>query len=1391
MNMKIKQADSRSGISIRPAVCSSCSHSRHTARTMTVLTAVLSAVLVLLCSAGFVWAETNPGDKIAVDVVGKTQGYSAELYNNLNGLPTSEANAITETPEGFMWIGSYSGLIRYDGNTFERMDSSTGVASVRSLYVDSRERLWIGTNDSGIYVMERGEFTHYAPDDSLKSISVRSFAEDSDGYIYAATTSGIIIIDSDMNHTLIKDQSIAGAYFEDLQVGADGLIYGITVNGDICTLRNRKPFQFFSREKLGEQLAVAVLPDDEHPGKVWLGMQGSEILYGELGDISHMKKISTSSLVYIKGLEKYQNQLWICSDNGIGVYDGKKTTVLDNVPMDHSVDHVMADYSGNLWFTSSRQGIMKIVPNRFEDVFERFGLESTVVNSTCIYDDKLFIGTDDGLTVTDDKKVVDSIPIDSAKTAAGDDLGATDLVKMLDGCRIRSIIPDREGNIWLATFSDYGLIRFDGKNVTCFTIGDGMPSDRMRAVYEKSDGSMLVACTGGVVVLKDDKIQKIYGESDGIANAEILTVTEADNGDIIAGSDGGGIYVINESGTQNINTSTGLSSNVIMRVKKDIRLNIYWIITSNAIAYMDEKYKVETVTGFPYSNNFDLYQNSINETWVVSSNGLYVATTEDLLSGKEITPVFFGVDNGLPAIATGNSYSGLTEDGDLYVACSSGVVKVNIDSSFENVGKLKVSVPYIDADEKTIYPSENGDFTIPAGTRKLTVYSYVYNYSLTNPQVTYWLKGFDKDKTTVKRSELTPVDYTNLRGGTYHFVVELTDSMGHGHKTLSVKIVKVKAFYEQPWFFIISGLLILLLLVYIVRYIVNSKTRAIEKKHQETRRRFEQTAEALASAIDAKDAYTNGHSRRVAEYSLRIATLAGKSQDECDRVYFAALLHDVGKIGVPIEILSKKGKLTDEEFEQIKFHPVAGGHILENIKESPWLKIGARYHHERYNGRGYPEGLKGEDIPELARIIAVADAYDAMTSNRSYRNAIPQNIVREEIVKGIGTQFDPEYAKIMIHMIDQDAEYKMREIRGDEDVLPESIRCDSLYNECTEGILIADSITSINLCSQPDEGVPSESSLPTLILFDSLDSKVHPGEENNKDLMYSEYARIRLDGAITEEDIRKSESTILEGVTTIRRSEFSEPVNEQIYSIEAVKYKDHAMLKISDEDKTTVIVLALPDSCRFLYISIGGENCYIHNIRIDKEEERVAADYIPRIAEEVSYIKGCPVGDVSNIEVTGWCSEATEGIPVKEGMRLTFRSMSLPTARLVWHCPYIIVFSSDDGMVNGRNYHEYMLFRLDGENWDSDDHVENEVKVDRTEEFRNWEYWKSKNKEGLVCEVIINRAKNVIRMHTENVGISIDSVTTILDNVKDVYVAISGDQVAVTDVHVDRKSIEG
>ena len=200
---------------------------------------------------------------------------------------------------------------------------------------------------------------------------------------------------------------------------------------------------------------------------------------------------------------------------------------------------------------------------------------------------------------------------------------------------------------------------------------------------------------------------------------------------------------------------------------------------------------------------------------------------------------------------------------------------------------------------------------------------------------------------------------------------------------------------------------------------------------EESKRKHEilslQVVKTLASAIDAKDRYTNGHSSRVAKYSKEIALRAGKSVEFQNEIYFVALLHDIGKIGVPDNILNKNSKLTDSEYETIKQHPSIGVEILKNITEMPNIEIGAHYHHERFDGKGYPEGLSGYDIPEIARIIAVADAYDAMTSRRSYRSALPQGAVREEIVKGRGLQFDPDFANIMLDMIDEDVRYEMRD----------------------------------------------------------------------------------------------------------------------------------------------------------------------------------------------------------------------------------------------------------------------------------------------------------------------------------------------------------------------------
>ena len=199
------------------------------------------------------------------------------------------------------------------------------------------------------------------------------------------------------------------------------------------------------------------------------------------------------------------------------------------------------------------------------------------------------------------------------------------------------------------------------------------------------------------------------------------------------------------------------------------------------------------------------------------------------------------------------------------------------------------------------------------------------------------------------------------------------------------------------------------------RYIGNIKDLTVE------------VMEALAKTIDAKDKYTNGHSLRVAIYSRMIAIKLGLSNEDQEKIYYMGLMHDIGKIAIPLEIINKPTKLTDEEYEVIKTHPVKGYEILSEIKSLPELITGARWHHERYDGKGYPDGISGEEIPFLARIIAVADSYDTMTSNRSYRKYLPQDVVRAEIEKNVGTQFDPKAAKAMLEIIDKDTKYMLHE----------------------------------------------------------------------------------------------------------------------------------------------------------------------------------------------------------------------------------------------------------------------------------------------------------------------------------------------------------------------------
>ena len=203
-----------------------------------------------------------------------------------------------------------------------------------------------------------------------------------------------------------------------------------------------------------------------------------------------------------------------------------------------------------------------------------------------------------------------------------------------------------------------------------------------------------------------------------------------------------------------------------------------------------------------------------------------------------------------------------------------------------------------------------------------------------------------------------------------------------------------------------------------------NEIKRINEELSDTYERLEkaylESIEVLRYTVEAKDPYTRGHSDRVSAYSVLIGEKLGLSEEDIKTLRIGGLFHDIGKIGIPDSILLKEARLTDDEYSQIKNHPSIGAHILQNATIFKDIIPIVKHHHERYDGNGYPGRLKGEEIPYFARIAAVADTFDAMTSKRSYRNALPLNVVKDEIEKCSGTQFDPEIAKVFLDILNND-----------------------------------------------------------------------------------------------------------------------------------------------------------------------------------------------------------------------------------------------------------------------------------------------------------------------------------------------------------------------------------
>ncbi|MBQ6163477.1 MAG: HD domain-containing protein, partial [Clostridia bacterium] len=408
------------------------------------------------------------------------------------------------------------------------------------------------------------------------------------------------------------------------------------------------------------------------------------------------------------------------------------------------------------------------------------------------------------------------------------------------------------------------------------------------------------------------------------------------------------------------------------------------------------------------------------------SAGIYVARKDALLSGVRFDYVLLDHKAGLDAALTENAWNALTEDKDLYLSTDSGVVRMNLDTYRTEKRTYRLMVSEIKLDGRSVPIERGSGLTIDREVGSIEFVPEVVNYSLEDPKISYYLEGIDSGYTTVAQSELESVVYTNLPFGEYTFHLAMIDEdTGEIREESTYGFVKEKSIHDNDWFLIyvllVGGLFVGWLTWFITRISVQ-QTIAIQQERLALAlkqvRMGNETILAIAKTVDAKDVLTSKHSQRVSEYSVLIAKKIGFSEDERENLRKAALLHDIGKIGIPESILNKPERLTDREYAIMKTHVTSGADILKDFTLIEHVVEGAKYHHERFDGNGYPDGLKGKNIPLYGRIIAIADAFDAMTANRVYRKRLDFAEVLRELKNGRGSQFDPELLDVFLEVID-------------------------------------------------------------------------------------------------------------------------------------------------------------------------------------------------------------------------------------------------------------------------------------------------------------------------------------------------------------------------------------
>ncbi|MCR5457011.1 MAG: HD domain-containing protein [Clostridiales bacterium] len=986
---------------------------------------ILIALVMLASSVSIVYAKSYMSDKTEIPV----------------DLEVSGAEALCQTDDGYVWIAQYSGLTRYDSKEFVTFKSveyngqNYDLINVRAL----------ATKDNVLYVATSNNVFRYR-DNKFEVLEVDTgvirdiILDEKNGALFISTESnGAIIYEVDYDiHSNIRGTE--GKNIADIALDTKRDMYYYQMTDGV-----------YNSEGSPVYLNPKILDIYSYDDILYIGQDDGIIHRYNMETKEFLDDIVVSDQINKMLYYEEENVLFVaCEKIGLVCVDLNTETPTISVAGDlenkSQLIDLMIDYEGNLWVAShyiGASGVSIITKNQLLELLyddpiwqklnappefdrnvyavEKFEDTLYIISSTNIYFYDL-----NSKAISENNIVMDKInEYADAKTEEGRAKGDENYIFNFSPKDVEV----HDGKVFFAV-SSIGVVEYDTKSQTVVIYDVDYISSHLGKVV----GNPEIALTNSVRSMRSFDgylalgysrgIMKFDGETFSVMNigSNVLYINKTRDGQLMFDRTKG-LYVIDDDFTTvtEIPTENNITGNRLKflvdgdYIYYNLNSRLFRLKETNG-TYVSEEITIPYVKGSIVELAKIEYQDKSGATltkYVIGSQTqVYIC---DSLEGDKLEQYeFYDATNGLqPIIANTSGYYDEAEH-KYYFQSTNGIYVYSFNEERDVSTPVKVVLSSIDLDGVEYYGN-----TINVDK---DVYRVAFNLSVL---------GFSPNKGYRLFTKLDGVDasfnessddnrviyYTNLAGGEYVFHVYVIDEYGQKSNQIDITLIKEKQFYEQIWFWVIVAVVAIVLIVLLNILIIRVRTKKSLKRQLEYKNITIESIQAIARTIDAKDEYTNGHSIRVGYYSKIIAENLGMTQDEVDNIYYIALLHDIGKIAIPDNILNKPGRLTDEEFAVMKSHTTRGANILKGISTIPQIIEGAKSHHEKYDGSGYPEGLKGEDIPYVARIICCADCFDAMASKRVYKEPFPLEKIISEFERCAGTQFDPHMAQVVVEMI--------------------------------------------------------------------------------------------------------------------------------------------------------------------------------------------------------------------------------------------------------------------------------------------------------------------------------------------------------------------------------------